>query len=109
MIRDSDIPPTMNGETPESPEPSPGLVVTNIPFQHPPGFQAIGYLIIGISAEGAPFTNAPPNIPTAMALSAIGVQYVTNQALKYLETQAEQQVIVAPAHALPRWPYRSLN
>lgn len=98
-MHDTDTP-SPNGSAPD-----PALVVTMVPFQHPPGFRPVRWLIMGIQQDGTFFQNGPTIPSEALAMGLLIMQEVTKQAI--LKMQADDtnrsRIVAPPSSVIPPW------
>lgn len=83
------------------------LVTTNMGFQHPPGFQAAAFLIIGMTKEGQPFVNMPTDQPhLCLHLATIALAEASRLAVTKMQDALLQKsaiVQVPPGLTIPPW------
>ena len=81
------------------------LQETPMSFLHPPGFEVVAFLIVGINRDGQSYTNAPPHTAVALRLATVAMDYASQHAIVQMQKSDDtrSRLVTVPAGAVPPW------
>jgi hypothetical protein len=98
MVQDTDKP---NGDSTPPP-----MVTQAMGYQHPPGFEAVAFFIVGMDKHGTCFVNMPiPQPHLCLHLATMGIKFASEHAVKHMQAEllAKSPILQVPGGVIPPW------
>jgi hypothetical protein len=86
--------------------PTPTMVMQAMGYQHPPGFEAVAFFIVGMDKTGTCFVNMPiPQPHLCLHLATMGIKFASEHAVKHMQNElmAKSPILQVPGGVVPPW------